>query len=743
MSAGGLAEAAENRALETLEEVFGFREFRAHQGEIVDAILAGRDVFAVMPTGAGKSLCYQLPAVILEGTAVVVSPLIALMKDQVDGARENGIRAAFFNSTLGAEERGEVMRRLRAGELDLLYLAPERLLMDGFLDRLRAGPLGRPSFFAIDEAHCISEWGHDFRKDYLGLDALRREFPEAPVAAFTATATARVGEDIVGRLALREPFRVRASFNRANLFYEVAEKDGVRDQILEFVRGQGGAPGIVYRGTRKDVETTAADLARAGVRARGYHAGMPDEERTRTQDAFLEGETDVVVATIAFGMGIDKPDVRFVLHGDMPKNLEGYYQETGRAGRDGDPAKCVLFYGRSDVMLQLRFLEAVQDEAERKAALDRLRAMERYALGSSCRRAGLLSYFGERLPEGACTGCDVCADTFEDVDATREARIFLSAVARTGERFGTGHLVDIVTGKETPRVRQFGHDKLKTFGAGRDIAADHWRALSLALLAAEVVEAEGRFGSLLLTPRAWRVMKGEEPFVRRRRKERPRPVSRSGRGAAAEVEVRHPDLMARLRQWRLETARAEAVPPYIIAHDRMLREVCARLPRTIQDLRQVAGFGERKAEMFGGAITGLVAGFLEEHPEARAEAPRVELERAGPRSVRPTALTDTIRETLRLVRAGMTLSEAAAERGMSTTTLVAHIDQAAECGERADLGRVVDMAEVERLRPFFEKHGMARLKPVVEEAGGLEYDTARLARAALRMGGAEGGRPGD
>ena len=429
------------------------------------------------PPGGGKSLCYQLPAKILRGTAVVISPLISLMKDQVDAARENNLRAACLNSSLGQGEAARTYRALRAGELDLLYISPERFAMDSFLESLRDAPI---AFFAVDEAHCLSEWGHDFRPDYLSLggeSGIRRNFPGVPIAAFTATATSEVGRDIVAKLGLPNPFQVRASFNRPNLYYEVRPKREVDAQILEFLREHPEEPGIVYRTTRDSVERTAAYLAKKGVKALPYHAGLPQGERQSNQEAFNRDEVQVMVATIAFGMGIDKSNVRFVIHADLPKNLEGYYQETGRAGRDGDPSLCVLYYGGGDVPKLRHFLDQISDERERALAVRKLNRMAEFAGRNQCRRRQLLAYFEETYPEENCASCDICTGKAATLDATREAQMVLSAVARTGERFGASHVVDVLVGADTQKVRDLGHDSIKTYGVGKHKDKPWWRSL--------------------------------------------------------------------------------------------------------------------------------------------------------------------------------------------------------------------------------------------------------------------------
>ena len=418
-----VADVVDSDLLPTLKSVFGFSGFRPHQEEIVRALLGRRDLFAVMPTGGGKSLCYQLPARLLPGVCLVISPLISLMKDQVDAAKAIGLKAAFLNSSQGAVEQRDVEQALKANEIDLLYVSPERFAMASFTMLLRSVAL---AFVAIDEAHCISEWGHDFRPDYLQLSEIVRQFPECPIAAFTATATRRVEQDIIAKLGLREPYRVRASFNRPNLFYQVLPKTDPERQLLQFVRSRRGEQGIIYRTTRKSVENTAALLNANGIKALPYHAGLEDRVRASNQEAFNRDETDVVVATIAFGMGIDKSNVRYVVHGDLPKNIEGYYQETGRAGRDGDPAHCLLLFGYGDIPRITYFFEQITDEGAKRHARHCLDEMVRYGSARVCRRKQLLAYFNEHYPQDDCGMCDVCAGEVDEIDATVEAQMLLS-----------------------------------------------------------------------------------------------------------------------------------------------------------------------------------------------------------------------------------------------------------------------------------------------------------------------------
>lgn len=724
------------RALGLLRKHWGYDHFRPHQQDIVAAIAGGRDVFALMPTGAGKSLCYQLPAVMQDGTTVVVSPLIALMKDQVDAARSNGIRAACLHSGLDTAARREAMQDYRGGRLDLLYMAPERLALDGFLDQLRECPGGRPGFFAIDEAHCISEWGHDFRSDYLTLDRLREAFPGAALAAFTATATQRVAADIVERLGLRDPFRVRASFNRPNLHYAVLPKHDAEQQIIEFVKARPGEAGIVYRSTRRHVEETADALRRAGINARGYHAGMESGDRSSHQEAFIRGEVDVIVATIAFGMGIDKPDVRFVVHGDLPKNIEGYYQETGRAGRDGDPARCLLLFSGADTGLHLHFLKEIEDETERAAAHGRLRSMERYAQGFECRRLVLLDYFGETIEKEACEGCDICDSDLEEVDATRDARMLLSAIARTGERFGMVHVCDIVGGADTARIRQFGHDQLPTYGVGRDKPKAHWREVGDALLARGLLRRDdGGMPVIKFGDGARALLKGEDKFIIRRL---PRHA-RAGRARTADrdPEVLHPQLFEELRRLRRQLADRESVPPYVVATDRMLRDLCARLPGGLDALSRVYGFGTRKVEQYGDDFLQVVREFRRNNPEAAPASALAAGAARQPGAGDPSRprISASMRRTLEGLRQGWDLDRIAADQDNQPTTIVNHIAKLAAAGEQPPIDHLLDEGLLALLKPLFVEHGFARLKPVVEAAAeqgrAVSYDEARLARVHL------------
>ncbi|MDH4163127.1 MAG: DNA helicase RecQ [Nitrospirota bacterium] len=590
----------------TLRTIFGFESFRPNQAEIVANILAKRDVFGVMPTGGGKSLCYQLPALLMEGTAVVISPLISLMKDQVDAAQENGISAEFLNSSLGTREMSEVFRKLRSGTVKLLYIAPERFAMSQFMELLQEMSI---SLFAIDEAHCISEWGHDFRPDYLALSSIPKQFPEVPVAAFTATATEKVQQDIIRKIGLRSPFTVRASFNRPNLFYQVAAKSDVHQQILDFLKDHKDESGIVYRTTRDAVESTADFLSSQGIKALPYHAGLPSEEREKNQEAFNRDEVSVIVATIAFGMGIDKSNVRFVVHADLPRHIEGYYQETGRAGRDGEPAHCLLYFGRGDIPKITYFINQMSDDAERTIAQEKLNQTIRFASYNACRRKQLLSFFGETYPLDNCRTCDICTGSVEKIDISTDSQIVMSAMARTNERFGITHIMDVVMGANTQRVRDLGHSSIKTFGAGKDKDKRHWQFIIGELLAQEFIRQDGdRYPVLKMTARGSDALRGKEPVFGIKREE---PKASGRRRKISEGAAFDEQLFEKLRAVRKRLADEHHVPPYVIFSDKTLHEMCRHYPMSPADMRQVHGVGDVKLEKYGAVFLGELRAYRE------------------------------------------------------------------------------------------------------------------------------------
>lgn len=579
---------------ETLRRVFGFSGFRPNQEEIIQALLAGRDVFAVMPTGGGKSLCYQLPAVLLQGTCLVVSPLIALMKDQVDNACSNGIRASCLNSSLEQHERQQVMHALLSGELDLLYVAPERFAIDQFREVLDNVPI---SMAIVDEAHCISEWGHDFRPDYLSLSDLVRLFPGIPVAAFTATATERVQRDIHSKLGLRDPFTVRASFDRANLYYEVLFKERLDTQLASLMRNNAGQSGIIYRTSRKSVNDTAAMLQSKGFRVRPYHAGLSDLERRQNQDAFIRDEIDVIVATIAFGMGIDKPDIRFVIHADLPKSIENYYQETGRAGRDGEAARCTLLFSHADIPSVRYFIDTIADEEERSRAEAALSKVAAFAASTVCRRKTLLGHFGEHYLSSNCNACDICCQPRETIDCSREAQILLSAIVRTDERFGAAHIIDIVTGSRNRKIIECGHDRLKTWGAGKDHDKKFWRRLVDELTARRIIaRSEGLYPVLYLLPEAVPVLRGENPVSMSRVTVYGAGEKTAGKKASESFD---PELFELLRTLRQQIAEEQNVPPYVVFSNRSLEVMAASMPENEDEMLAVPGVGEMKLQRYG------------------------------------------------------------------------------------------------------------------------------------------------
>ena len=710
-----------------LKQIFGYTSFRPDQETIVRAILDRRDVFAVMPTGGGKSLCYQLPAHIMDGTCVVISPLISLMKDQVDAARDNGLRAEFLNSTLSSRAQWTVFEKLKTRQIDLLYLSPERLHMENFADTLKSVPL---CFFAIDEAHCISEWGHDFRPDYLLLSNLIQTFPGVPVAAFTATATAQVQNDIVKKLGLRSPHTVRASFNRPNLFYQVVPKAGVEQQILEFIKLRPQESGIVYRTTRSSVEKTAEYLADNGLKALPYHAGLDHEIRQKNQEAFNRDTIQVIVATIAFGMGIDKSNVRFVVHGDLPKNIEGYYQETGRAGRDGEPAHCLLFFGRGDIPKIRFFIEQIEDENEKRYAIKKLGETVGFASVNSCRRRQLLSYFGEKYEGENCGGCDVCAGTVERADATTDAQICLSAVVRTGGRFGAGHIIDVVTGAKTQRILDLHHNEIKTYGAGRAHPKLYWRRLIDELIGQECLVSTGdKYPVLQVSAKGSDVLYGKIPFlilnqvVAETRKKKQFAV----------YEESNPQLFKELRAIRKRLADEHNVPPFVVFSDRTLHEMCIYFPATPAALLEISGVGEHKLKQYGAVFLESIAAFVRANPSV------VPLKRQSPTAIvrektaKPSSgLTDTLAETKKLVEQGMSYMAIAAARGLSPGTIVQHLDEGIQLGWQVDIDNHVGAAKRIEIERLFAVHDTGRLKPVVEAGNGaFSYDEARLVRAVL------------
>ncbi|MEV6171239.1 DNA helicase RecQ [Streptomyces sp. NPDC051954] len=629
---GGMTAVAESEALATLHRVFGYDAFRGEQEAVIEHVVAGSDAVVLMPTGGGKSLCYQIPSLVRPGTGVVVSPLIALMQDQVDALRALGVRAGFMNSTLDFDERRVVEAEFLAGELDLLYLAPERLRLDSTLDLLSRGKI---AVFAIDEAHCVSQWGHDFRPDYLALSLLGERWPDVPRIALTATATHATHQEITQRLNMPTARHFVASFDRPNIQYRIVPKADPKKQLLGFLREEhAGDAGIVYCLSRKSVESTAEFLSRNGIEAVPYHAGLDSGTRAAHQSRFLREDGLVVVATIAFGMGIDKPDVRFVAHLDLPKSVEGYYQETGRAGRDGLPSNAWMAYGLNDVIQQRKLIQSGEgDEAFRRRAAAHLDSMLALCETAQCRRAQLLAYFGQDPDPAGCGNCDTCLTPPETWDGTVAAQKALSTVVRLqrerGQKFGAVQIVDILLGKRTGKVIQFDHDQLSVFGIGEELSEGEWRGVVRQLLAQGLLAVEGEYGTLVLTEASGAVLRREREVPLRKEPKKPASArttsSSSGRGAgkskAAVAELPEELLPAfeALRAWRAEQAREQGVPAYVIFHDATLREIVTVWPTSVRGLGGISGVGEKKLATYGEGVVAVLAS-LEGGPSGSAPA---------------------------------------------------------------------------------------------------------------------------
>ena len=599
--------------LSLLKQVFGYTGFRPHQEEIIRDALAGRDVFALLPTGGGKSLCFQLPALARPGLTVVISPLIALMKDQVDQLCANGVAATFLNSSLSEKERKARWRGLHQGEFKLLYLSPERLMIgEGSLfDALRQWNVQQ---VAVDEAHCISEWGHDFRPEYRQLSLLREQFTELPFMALTATATTRVRDDIIRQLRLKDPSVHVASFNRPNLTYRVIPKSQAYRQVLDFVKARPKESGIVYCFSRASADSLAAKLAQDGVKSLAYHAGLSGKERSANQDSFLRDEVRVVCATVAFGMGINKPNVRFVIHHDLPKNIEGYYQETGRAGRDGLPGECLLLYSPGDVAKQTAFIAEKTDLEEQRIAREQLQQISHYADSSECRRAGLLGYFGEVYPKANCGTCDNCLSPRSTWDGTVAAQKFLSCVFRIRQKsgFGTGfnHVIAVLTGSESEKVIQWGHDKLSTYGIGADLSRNEWASIGRELVRLGYLrQTSEQFSVLEMTPDGMAALKDRRSITLTKPMERSRPkAERVGDIDCDEL------LFEKLRILRKSQADSLGVPPYIVFGDNSLRLMARELPTTDEEFLTISGVGERKLRDYGEAFLTEIREHLRYNP---------------------------------------------------------------------------------------------------------------------------------
>jgi len=590
---------------QTLVDVFGYNSFRPYQREIIEKLIAGEDAFVLMPTGGGKSLCFQIPALHRPGVAIVVSPLISLMKDQIDTLQANGVKAACYNSSLLASEARYVLQQLHRGQLDLLYIAPERLLSDDFLDRLREIEI---ALFAVDEAHCVSQWGHDFRPEYTKLSLLRDFYPDIPMIALTATAEKQTKADILQHLGLNRAYQVVASFDRPNIRYTVIDKAKPYHQLCAFLENRNDDSGIVYCLSRKRVDDVAAKLRRDGVNAAPYHAGLSPDERKQTQDAFLKDDVQVVVATVAFGMGIDKPNVRFVVHYDLPKNLEGYYQETGRAGRDGLPAEAVLLFGYGDIAMSRGLIEKGNNAEQKRIEIHKLNAMVAFAESGTCRRRALLGYFGESVNDD-CGNCDICLHPPQRYDASEDAQKALSCVYRVGQRFGVGHVIDVLRGGKNQRIYDLHHDQLSTYGIGKEKSKDHWSHVLHQLIHCGYLEQDvGNYSVLKLTEAARPLLRGEisltisEPRTKATRKKRPEKKI-----VGLEYDQ---ELFNQLRIVRKKIAERDGVPPYVVFGDASLAEMAAVLPTDSDTFLQINGVGKAKLHRYGHEFMEEIIAFM-------------------------------------------------------------------------------------------------------------------------------------
>ena len=703
----------DNTAHHILQSVFGYDAFRLQQQTIVDHLIAGGDALVLMPTGGGKSLCYQIPSIVRPGVGIVVSPLIALMQDQVDALRLNGVRAAFLNSTLSAGEVREVEEALHRGELDLLYVAPERLMLPRMLDLIERISV---SLFAIDEAHCVSQWGHDFRPEYVQLSVLHERFPNIPRIALTATADSTTQREIIERLALTEARQFISGFDRPNIRYRISENMGnARDLLLRFIRNEHkGDAGIVYCLSRKRVEQTAAWLESKGLTALPYHAGLSAQVRQQNQERFLREDEVIIVATIAFGMGIDKPDVRFVAHLNLPKSLEAYYQETGRAGRDGQPANAWMVYGLQDVIL-LKKMQATSDAPEEIKRIEhhKLDAMLGLCELTTCRRQVLLRYFGDEL-EKPCGNCDTCLEPPETWDATAAAQKALSCVHRTGQRFGVTYLVDVLLGKEDERITRFGHDKVSTYGIGSELNQSEWRNLYRQLIARGLlaVDLEGH-GGLHLTEDSRPVLRSEQTLHLRKVSRKAKAKSRERKSNRFADSEQNKNLWQALRNRRQQLADEKGIPAYMIFHDAALAEMVENRPETLAQLSNISGVGERKLADYG-----------EEFLEVLNEYQHLE----------KNTQSDTEEETLQLFRLGMNADAIAAERGLKATTIYSHLAKGIERDE-VPLIDVVPLPQqkLEAIRFAIEQYdGGKRLKPVFDALEGeFSYEMLRCVRADM------------
>jgi ATP-dependent DNA helicase RecQ len=715
---------------QALKQYFGHETFRAGQREIIEYALAGTDAFVLMPTGGGKSLIYQLPALLLPGLTIVISPLIALMQDQVDRLRANGIPATFVNSTLSPDERIERERAALNGRLKLLYVAPERLVTGNFLAYLdHVEQTVGLSLLAVDEAHCVSEWGHDFRPEYRQLGQLRTRYPHIPMMALTATATERVRQDILTQLRLRNPHIHIASFNRPNLYYEVRQKHkGSFGELVQLLHEQPGAPVIVYCQTRKGVDELSEALRHNGISALPYHAGLTNEQRIENQERFIRDDVSVLVATIAFGMGVGKPDVRAVIHYDLPRNLEGYYQESGRAGRDGQAAQCIIFFNHGD-RAKVEFMIAQKpDEQEQRIARQQLQQMVAFGESSVCRRRVLLAYFGETLRGENCGNCDNCLRPAASEDRTSDAYKFLFCVAKTGQRFGVRQVVDVLRGANTQKIRDYHHDRLPIYGMGKGLSTDEWLRIGRALLHQGLLsETNDGYPVLRLNPLSWEVLKKERTV------EIAAPVKpvqkQQAKSETPALEPGDEGLFQRLRTLRKQIADELSVPPYVVFPDTSLRAMAKQRPESREQFAQIPGVGSSKLEAYCETFTKEIRDYCISHNLSMdVDSQRV------PKAVPSANGGVTLQRTLALYRQGLSVEEIARERNLTQGTVISHLTELVEAGEAVDVERLIRPGHYEVIVDALQRVDSNMLRPVKDFLGDeFSFDEIRLVRAMTRQ----------
>jgi len=714
-----------------LKDVFGYDQFKPLQREVIENVLQHRDTLAIMPTGGGKSLCYQIPALIFPGLTVVVSPLIALMKDQVEQLRELGVPALFLNSSLTPDEYRDHMAQVRSGKIKLLYLAPEGLLTPRMFDLLSSVTL---NCLTIDEAHCISEWGHDFRPEYRQLISVRERFKDVVCLALTATATPRVREDIASSLGFDASNEFIASFNRENLLIEVVAKTDPLQQTLAFLEGFPNQSGIIYCFSRKQVDDLTLALAARKISVLPYHAGLEDGERKRNQERFIRDDVQVMVATIAFGMGINKPNVRFIVHYDLPKSIESYYQEIGRAGRDGLPAHCLLLFSYGDIQ-KLKYFIDQKDGLERQVAYQHLAALTRYAESSTCRRVPLLAYFGEEYPASGCGMCDRCLSaTQEEQDVTIPAQKFLSCVKRTGERYGMAHIIDVLLGSQNQKVLKYNHHTVSTYGIGKDLPRETWQILGQRLVEQKLLAQDAEYGSLSLTPRAYEVLKTRQPIFAtiQERDER----AYAGRGTSAGEQPHDRDLFEILRSLRKELADRANVPPYVIFSDRSLIEMATYFPMTRESMSKIYGVGAAKLDHYGDTFIEPIRAYCAHRGLAeRVKSSTKNIKKGSAAAEKPAAHTPRHVMVGESYNQGKTLAQLAESYGVHASTILDHLTNYALEGHTLRAGNdlrelsTLSAEQQEAVLAAFDAEGADRLRPVFDRLDGqISYDELKIMR---------------